>query len=106
MNKEPEAIDGGRRHFLLVATTVTGIAGAAMTAVPFLASWQPSARAQALGAPVDADISKLEPGSIVKVNWRGQAVFIVRRTPEMIATLKSAEVTNNLRDPGSEEEVG
>lgn len=103
MNKEPEAIDGGRRHFLLVATTVTGIAGAAMTAVPFLASWQPSARAQALGAPVDADISKLEPGSIVKVNWRGQAVFIVRRTPEMIATLKSAEVTNSLRDPGSEE---
>jgi ubiquinol-cytochrome c reductase iron-sulfur subunit len=103
MSKEPEAIDGGRRHFLLVATTVTGIAGAAMTAVPFLASWQPSARAQALGAPVDADISKVEPGSLVKVNWRGQAVFIVRRTPEMIATLKTPEVTNSLRDPGSDE---
>lgn len=103
MSKEPEAIDGGRRHFLLVATTVTGIAGAAMTAVPFLASWRPSARAQALGAPVDADISKVEPGSLVKVNWRGQAVFIVRRTPAMIATLTSPEVTNSLRDPGSEE---
>jgi ubiquinol-cytochrome c reductase iron-sulfur subunit len=103
MSKEPEAIDGSRRHFLLVATTVTGIAGAAMTAVPFLASWQPSARAQALGAPVDADISKIEPGSLVKINWRGQAVFIVRRTPEMVATLTTKEVTDNLRDPGSNE---
>ena len=77
-------VDGGRRHFLLVATTVTGIAGAAMTAVPFLASWKPSARAQALGAPVEQDISKLEPGAMVKVNWRGQAIFIVRRSPEMM----------------------
>lgn len=103
MSAEDEAIDGGRRHFLLVATTVTGIAGAALTAVPFLASWQPSARAQALGAPVDADISKLEPGGLLKVNWRGQAVYIVRRTPEMLATLKTPDVTNNLRDPGSEQ---
>ena len=79
-----ERIDGGRRHFLLVATTVTGIAGAGLTAVPFLASWKPSARAQALGAPVEQDISKLEPGAVLKVNWRGQAIFIVRRTPEML----------------------
>ena len=69
---------------------MTGVAGAALTAVPFLASWKPSARAQALGAPVDADISKLEPGAILKVNWRGQAIFIVRRTPEMLATLVHA----------------
>ena len=62
MSAEPEQIDGGRRHFLLVATTVTGLAGAAATAVPFLASWKPSARAQALGAPVEQDISKLEAG--------------------------------------------
>jgi ubiquinol-cytochrome c reductase iron-sulfur subunit len=103
MSAEAEAIDRSRRHFLLVATTVTGIAGVALTAVPFLASWKPSARAQALGAPVDADISKIEPGSLVKVNWRGQAVYIVRRTPEMVSTLKSPEVVNNLRDPNSEE---
>lgn len=103
MSSEAEAIDGSRRHFLLVATTVTGIAGAALTAVPFLASWRPSARAQAMGAPVDADISKIEPGALLKVNWRGQAVFIVRRTQEMLATLKSPEVANSLRDPGSEE---
>ena len=87
MSAEAEKIDGGRRHFLLVATTVTGLAGAALTAVPFLASWKPSARAQALGAPVDADISKIDPGAIIKVNWRGQAIFIVRRTQAMLATL-------------------
>jgi ubiquinol-cytochrome c reductase iron-sulfur subunit len=74
-----------------------------MTAVPFLASWKPSARAQALGAPVDADVSKLEPGAIVKVNWRGQAIFIVNRTPEMLATLSSPEVLESLRDPESNE---
>lgn len=103
MSAEPEQIDGGRRHFLLVATTVTGVAGLAATAVPFLASWKPSARAQALGAPVEQDISKLEPGAVVKVNWRGQAIFIVRRTPEMLATLTKPEVVGNLRDPQSEE---
>lgn len=95
-----ESVDGGRRHFLLVATTVTGLAGAAFTAVPFLASWKPSARAQALGAPVEVDISKLELGAIVKVEWRGQAIFIVRRTPEMLATLGG--VAEQLRDPGSD----
>src|SRR5687768_7297591 len=103
MTSEADQIDGGRRHFLLVATTVTGIAGAALTAVPFLASWKPSARAQALGAPVEADISKVEPGAILKVNWRGQAIYIVRRTPEMLAALASTEVKNNLRDPSSED---
>lgn len=103
MSAEPEQIDGGRRHFLLVATTVTGLAGVAATAVPFLASWKPSARAQALGAPVEQDISKLEPGAVVKVNWRGQAIYIVRRTPEMLATLTNPEIVGQLRDPKSEE---
>jgi len=96
-------VDSGRRHFLLVATTVTGVAGAALTAIPFLASWKPSARAQALGAPVEADISKLEPGAMIKVNWRGQAIFIVNRTPDMRAKLDSAELTAQLRDPESKE---
>jgi ubiquinol-cytochrome c reductase iron-sulfur subunit len=100
---EAEQIDGGRRHFLLVATTVTGVAGAALTAVPFLASWRPSARAQALGAPVEQDISKLEAGAMMKVNWRGQAIFIVRRTPEMRANLDKPELTAQLRDPSSEQ---
>ncbi len=94
-----EGMNGGRRHFLLVATTVTGLAGAAFTAVPFLSSWQPSARAQALGAPVEVDIAKLEPGAILKVEWRGQAIYIVRRTPEMLAML--AKNVSALRDPES-----
>lgn len=105
MSSETDQIDGGRRHFLLVATTVTGIAGAALTAVPFLASWKPSARAQALGAPVEADISKIEPGAILKVTWRGQAIYVVHRTQEMVAALATAEVKNGLRDPDSEESV-
>ncbi|HEU4603322.1 MAG TPA: ubiquinol-cytochrome c reductase iron-sulfur subunit N-terminal domain-containing protein, partial [Steroidobacteraceae bacterium] len=88
MSSDSEQVDSGRRHFLLVATTVTGIAGAAMTAVPFLASWKPSARAQALGAPVEQDISKLEPGALMKINWRGQAIYLVRRTPEMLSNLQ------------------
>lgn len=103
MTSEVEKVDGGRRHFLLVATTVTGIAGAAMTAVPFLASWKPSARAQALGAPVEQDISKLESGAMVKVNWRGQAIFIVRRSPEMMKALEDPSLAERLRDPNSEQ---
>jgi ubiquinol-cytochrome c reductase iron-sulfur subunit len=103
MTSEVEKVDGGRRHFLLVATTVTGIAGAAMTAVPFLASWKPSARAQALGAPVEQDISKLEPGAMVKVNWRGQAIFIVHRSPEMMKQLEDPSLDARLRDPKSEQ---
>ena len=100
---DKNAVDGGRRHFLLVATTVTGLAGAAMTAVPFLASWKPSARAQALGAPVEVDISKLEPGAMVKVNWRGQAIFIVRRSPEMMKQIADPTLADRLRDPKSEQ---
>jgi ubiquinol-cytochrome c reductase iron-sulfur subunit len=103
MTSEVDKVDGGRRHFLLVATTVTGIAGAAMTAVPFLASWKPSARAQALGAPVEQDISKLEPGAMVKVNWRGQAIFIVRRSPEMMKQIEDPALADRLRDPKSEQ---
>jgi ubiquinol-cytochrome c reductase iron-sulfur subunit len=98
-----EQHDGARRHFLLVATTVTGLAGVGLTAVPFLASWKPSARAQALGAPVEQDISKLEPGAVLKVNWRGQAIFIVRRTPEMLEKLDDPAITGQLRDPNSEQ---
>jgi ubiquinol-cytochrome c reductase iron-sulfur subunit len=90
-----------RRHFLTVATAVTAGAGAIATAVPFVASFKPSARAQALGAPVTVDISKLEPGALTRVEWRGRAVFVVNRTEEMLGTL--ANDTGLLRDPESEE---
>ena len=95
-----EAVDKGRRQLLTAATTLTGIAGVAFAAVPFLASWKPSARAKALGAPVEIDISKLEPGGMLKIEWRGKPVLVVRRTPEMIATLGNHD--DRLADPGSE----
>jgi ubiquinol-cytochrome c reductase iron-sulfur subunit len=96
-----EQVDTGRRHFLTVATVATGAVGAAFVAVPFLASWKPSARAKAMGAPVEVDISKLEPGAIVKVEWRGKAIFVVHRTPQMLALLEGMDP--KLRDPGSNE---
>jgi ubiquinol-cytochrome c reductase iron-sulfur subunit len=90
-----------RRHFLTVATAVTAGAGAAATAVPFVKSFKPSARAQALGAPVERDVSTLEPGAMVKVEWRGRAIFIVRRSESMLASLGSD--LDLLADPNSEE---
>lgn len=90
-----------RRHFLTVATVVTGGAGAIAAAVPFVASFKPSARAQALGAPVTVDISKLEVGAMTRVEWRGRAIFVVHRSDEMLGTLgKDAAM---LKDPSSED---
>jgi ubiquinol-cytochrome c reductase iron-sulfur subunit len=94
-------VDLSRRHFLGVATAVTGGAGAVFAAIPFLASWQPSARAQALGAPVEVDVGKLEPGGLLKVEWRGKPVWILRRTDEMLDAARSVE--SELRDPDSEQ---
>ena len=96
-----EELDTGRRHFLTVATIATGAVGAAFAAIPFLASWKPSARAKAMGAPVEVDIGKLEPGAMVKVEWRGKAIFIVHRTPPMLAQIEG--IDGELRDPGSKE---
>jgi ubiquinol-cytochrome c reductase iron-sulfur subunit len=90
-----------RRHFLTVATFVTGGAGAIATAVPFVASFKPSARAQALGAPVEFDVSKLEMGALAKVEWRGRPIYVLRRSEEMLGTLK--DDVSELRDPSSEE---
>ena len=96
-----EQVDTGRRHFLTVATIATGAVGAAFVAVPFLASWKPSARAKAMGAPVEVDIAKLEPGAMLKVEWRGKAIYVVNRTPQMLAQLEGVDAS--LRDPGSNE---
>lgn len=94
-----EKVDQGRRRLLTAATTLTGAVGVAFAAVPFLASWKPSARAKALGAPVEIDISKLEPGALLKVEWRGKPVWVVRRTPQMVESLASLD--DLLADPGS-----
>ncbi len=94
-----EGVDGSRRRFLTTATSVVGAAGAAGAAWPFLASLKPSARARALGAPVIADISTLEPGMRATYLWRGQPIWVVRRTPEMLASLDA--VKGDLLDPES-----
>jgi ubiquinol-cytochrome c reductase iron-sulfur subunit len=96
-----EQVDAGRRQFLTVATVATGAVGAAFAAAPFLISWKPRARAKALGAPVEVDISKVEPGAMVKVEWRGKAVFVVHRTPQMLTQLEG--MAPKLRDPDSEQ---
>jgi ubiquinol-cytochrome c reductase iron-sulfur subunit len=92
-----------RRHFLTVATVVTGGVGAIATAVPFVSSFKPSARAQALGAPVEVDVSKLELGALLKVEWRGRPIYILHRSDEMLGVLKNDVAL--LRDPSSEDSV-
>jgi ubiquinol-cytochrome c reductase iron-sulfur subunit len=90
----------GRRRILVAATSVIGAAGVVSVATPFLSSWLPSARALAAGAPVEINISKVEPGQLLRIIWRGKPVWIVNRTDEMLASLPSND--GNLRDPSSE----
>jgi ubiquinol-cytochrome c reductase iron-sulfur subunit len=96
-----DQIDRNRRHFLTVATVVTGLAGAAVASFPFLASLKPSARAQALGAPVEVPIASLLPGEMIRTLWRGRLILVLRRTPDMLERLSDNDP--NLRDPNSEE---
>lgn len=98
MSVEQE-MDSSRRN-LLVATSVVGGAGAVAVAVPFVASLTPSDRAKAAGAPVEADISQLAPGEMMTVEWRGKPVWILRRTPEMLASLEKTD--ERVSDPQSE----
>ncbi len=96
-----DGVNTGRRRFLVAATSVVGAAGAAGAAIPFLGSWAPSARAKAAGAPVRVNISKVEPGQQIVAEWRGQPVFILHRTPEIMEGLKKIEA--KLADPESKE---
>lgn len=97
-----EGVDLGRRRFLTVTTSVVGGVGAAAVAIPFVSYLMPSARARAAGAPVEADISKLEPGQLMKIKWRGKVVWILRRTEEMLADMEAFD-KNELLDPDSKE---
>jgi ubiquinol-cytochrome c reductase iron-sulfur subunit len=97
-----EVVNESRRKFLLGATSVVGGAGVVGAAVPFVASWQPSAKAKAAGAPVKVNISKLEPGARMVVEWRGKPVYIVRRTEESLEAINALD-TDILRDADSVE---
>lgn len=94
-------VNNGRRRFLTAATSVVGGVGVVGWAVPFIGSWNPSARARAAGAPVEVNVGKIEKGQMIRAAWRGKPVYIVRRTEEMLAELP--KVDDQLRDPNSEE---
>ena len=96
-----DGINKSRRRFLVSATSVVGAAGAAGAAIPFIGSWFPSARAKAAGAPVKVNISKIEPGQQIVAEWRGQPVFILRRTANMLSDL--TKLAPALADPESKE---
>jgi ubiquinol-cytochrome c reductase iron-sulfur subunit len=96
-----EGVNEGRRRFLIGATSAVGAVGAVGAAVPFVKSWNPSAKAKNAGAPVVADISKLEVGQRMTVEWRGKPVWILRRSKEAMASLDAVE--DKLRDPASAE---
>lgn len=89
-----------RRRFLLAATSVAGGIATVAVATPFVMSMMPSERAKAAGAPVEVDISKVEPGMLLLVEWRGKVVWVLNRTPEMLATLKKLD--GQVADPKSE----
>ena len=96
-----EGVDLKKRRFLTAATSVVGAVGAGFAAVPFIASWNPSERAKALGAPEEVDISKLETGAKLNVTWRGQVCWVLRRTEQMLADLPALDA--QLSDPASEQ---
>jgi len=94
-----DTVDIDRRKFLAVATSATAAAGMAGMAVPFIESLQPSARALALGGPVELDVSRLEPGEMVIAMWRSKPIYVIRRTSELLDRLDAAR--GKLRDPDS-----
>jgi ubiquinol-cytochrome c reductase iron-sulfur subunit len=94
-----KAANPQRRRFLTIATAGIGLVGTGFAATPFVLSMTPSARARAAGAPVEVDISKIEPGQLLTVEWRGKPVWILHRTPEMLASL--VKIEDSLVDPKS-----
>lgn len=93
-------VDNSKRRFLTLATGAVGGVAAVAVATPFIASFFPSERAKAAGAPVEVDISKLEPGQKIDVEWRGKPVWVVNRTKEMVDNL--AKIESKLVDPASD----
>lgn len=98
-----DGVNHSRRRMLIGTTAAVGAVGAAFVATPFVKSWNPSAKAKAAGAPVTADLSNLELGQQMVVEWRGKPVWVVRRSKEALADLD--KVAGDLRDPNSEESV-
>jgi len=98
-----DSVNNGRRKFLVAATSVVGAAGVSVAAVPFIANWFPSEKAKAVGAPVEVNVAKLNYGQILKVQWRGQTIGVLKRSADMLGHLP--EVDPRLRDPSSEQSL-
>lgn len=96
-----DGVNKNRRRFLVATTSVVGAVGAGLAAIPFIKSWNPSAKAQAVGAPVEVNLSRLEVAQLLKVQWRGQTIGILRRDATMLENLGG--LTAQLRDPDSQE---
>jgi ubiquinol-cytochrome c reductase iron-sulfur subunit len=96
-----QEVDLSRRKFLTRATIATGAIGAVFAAVPFIESWSPSERSRAQGAPTELDLSKLEPGQMATTVWRRSPIYVVHRTPDMVARVAGHDA--DLKDPKSEQ---
>ena len=94
--------DETRRRYLIAATSITAGAGLIGVGIPFIGSWNPSAKAKAGGAPVRVDVSRIEPGAMVTVEWRGKPIWVLRRTDSNLKTLREPSLRQELRDPDSE----
>jgi ubiquinol-cytochrome c reductase iron-sulfur subunit len=99
-NMSTDNVDTGRRRFLVASTSVVAAVGAGFVAVPFVSSWMPSERAKNAGAPVEVDISKLEEGRMMVVEWQSKPVWIVKRSEKTLSDLPT--IDGDLRDPASE----
>lgn len=96
-------VNKGRRRFLVATTSVVGAAGVGWAAVPFIQSMQPSAKAKAVGAPVEVNVSKLKEGQLLKVVWRGQTIGVLHRSSAMVNDL--SKVDSQLADPESQDAI-
>lgn len=97
-----DTVDTSKRRTLTLATSAVAAVGAGFVAVPFVASWAPSERAKTAGAPVEVDISKLDEGRLMTIEWRGKPVWILKRSEKSLADLKTLE--GSLRDAASEKD--
>lgn len=98
-----KGVNQNRRNFLVSLASIMGGIGFVLSAVPFISSWFPNARARAAGGPIEVDLSRLQPGEMMTVEWRGKPVWIIHRNQEMLTQLKN-ENSNELRDPLSVDE--
>ncbi len=99
---DKKKIDLNRRRYLTIAASIMGGIGVSFSSIPFIISWLPSAKAKALGAPIEIDISNIEEGQKITLDWRGQPIFVIKRNNDTIKNLNTLK--NKLRDPDSKEE--